>query len=335
MDDGSSSDKQWIFEQLRNIPDVVVLHHIENMGKGAALKTAFRFIRELEEHTACIITMDADGQHLLEDMERAIMTARLYPDSLILGVRDFDKDIPLRSKLGNKITRAVFRMISHTKVTDTQTGLRAFSFSLLDYMLETEGMGYEYEMNMLLYCKRNNIPIVEFPIKTIYLDKENSSSHFHPFRDSVKIFQTIFKFASSSLAGFALDYFLFMFLSVVTQGFVYGLLLSNIIARLVSGTFNYLLNRNLVFKDKQNARKTFLAYFLLAVGILLINNIVLSFFAYTLALPVWFAKILTEITLFLISLTVQTKFIFKRGAHSQSQKGKVKKYDPSTSAKTV
>ena len=335
VDDGSSSDKQWIFEKLKIMPDVVVLHHIENMGKGAALKTAFRYIRELKDRTAYIVTMDADGQHLPDDMEQAIMTARLHPGSLILGVRDFDKDIPLRSKLGNKITRTAFRIISRTKVTDTQTGLRAFSFSLLDYMLQTEGIGYEYEMNMLLHCRRNNIPIVEFPIKTVYLDKENSSSHFHPFRDSMKIFKTIFKFASSSLASFALDYILFLVLSLITQGFAYGLLLSNVIARLGSGTFNYLLNRNLVFKDKRNARKTFLAYLLLAVGILLANNIVLSFYAYTLALPVWFAKILTEITLFLISLTVQTKFIFKKGTHHKSQKGKVKKYDPSTSAKTA
>ena len=78
-----------------------------------------------------------------------------------------------------------------------------------------------------------------------------------------------------------------------------------------------------------------MGYLLLAVGILLANNIVLSFYAYTLAIPVWLAKVLTEITLFLISMTVQTKFIFKKGIHHKSQKGKVKKYDSSTSAKTA
>ena len=44
VDDGSSSDKQWIFEKLKNMPDVIVLHHIKNMGKGAALKTAFQYM---------------------------------------------------------------------------------------------------------------------------------------------------------------------------------------------------------------------------------------------------------------------------------------------------
>ena len=330
VDDGSSSDKQWIFEKLKNVPDVVVLCHPRNMGKGAALKTAFRYIRELKDPAAYIVTMDADGQHLPGDMEQAIMTARLHPGSLILGVRDFNKGIPLRSKLGNKITRVAFRMISRTKVTDTQTGLRTFSFSLLDYMLQLEGAGYEYEMNMLLHCRRNQIPI-----RTVYLDKENSSSHFHPFQDSLKIFKTIFKFASSSLASFAMDYVLFMILAAIIQGVSHGLLLSNVIARLGSGTFNYLLNRNLVFKDKGNPRRTFLAYFLLAVGILLANNIVLSFYACTLAIPVWLAKDLTEITLFLVSLTVQTKLIFRKRTHRKVKKGKVNDCGTDASAKIV
>lgn len=280
VDDGSSSDVQWIFEQLQTLPDVVVLRHPENMGKGAALKTAFRYIRELRAPTTYIVTMDADGQHLPDDMEQAVMTARLHPGSLVLGVRDFNNEIPFRSKLGNKMTRMAFRIISRTKVTDTQTGLRAFGFSLLDYMLQTEGSGYEYEMNMLLHSRRNHIPVVEIPIKTVYLDKDNSSSHFHPFRDSMKIFKTIIKFASSSLAGFALDYVLFMVLTGITQGFTYSLLLSNVVARLGSGTFNYLLNRNFVFKEKENTCKTVLGYLLLAVGILLANNMVLSFYAY-------------------------------------------------------
>lgn len=333
VDDGSSSDVQWIFEQLQTLPDVVVLRHPENMGKGAALKTAFRYIRELRAPTTYIVTMDADGQHLPDDMEQAVMTARLHPGSLVLGVRDFNNEIPFRSKLGNKMTRMAFRIISRTKVTDTQTGLRAFGFSLLDYMLQTEGTGYEYEMNMLLHSRRNHIPIVEIPIKTVYLDKDNSSSHFHPFRDSMKIFKTIIKFASSSLAGFALDYVLFMVLTGITQGVTYSLLLSNVVARLGSGTFNYLLNRNFVFKEKENTCKTVLGYLLLAVGILLANNMVLSFYAYALMFPAWLAKVLTEITLFFLSLMVQSKLIFKKRTHGKAKTRKVNDCDTGASAK--
>ena len=333
VDDGSGDSFGHIWDELDE--RTVLMHHTHNEGKGAALKTAFKYISDWMPDAGCIITMDADGQHLVEDMEHVAQCAWLNPGALVLGSRSFDGEVPLRSRLGNTITRWVFSAASRARVRDTQTGLRAFNFSLLDYMLQTEGSRYEYEMNMLLHCHRNGIPVVEIPIKTVYLDRENSSSHFHPFRDSIKILKTIFKFASSSLASFALDYVLFMALAAVTRRFQYGILLSNVIARLGSGTFNYLLNRNLVFKDQQNARKTFLGYLLLATGILLANNVVLSFYTYMLGISVWLAKILTEVTLFLISLTVQTTLIFKKDTHHKSQKTEVKKYDSDTSRKAV
>lgn len=86
---------------------------------------------------------------------------------------------------------------------------------------------------------------------------------------------------------------------------------------------------------RKNARKTFLGYLLLATGILLANNVVLSFYTYMLGVSVWLAKILTEVTLFLISLTVQTTLIFKKDAYHKSQKTEVKKYDSDTSRKAV
>ena len=61
VDDGSAPDKQWIFEQLNNLSGVVVLHHVENTGKGAALKTAFAYIRKLEDATIYIVTHHHGG----------------------------------------------------------------------------------------------------------------------------------------------------------------------------------------------------------------------------------------------------------------------------------
>lgn len=109
VDDGSDDGKQWIFEELESLEDVTVLRHFDNLGKGAALKTAYRYIiDEVKDPSTYIVTMDANGQHLPEDMERVVMTARSNPGALVLGVRDFDRSIPMRSKLGNKFTRTVF-----------------------------------------------------------------------------------------------------------------------------------------------------------------------------------------------------------------------------------
>ena len=92
----------------------------------------------------------------------------------------------------------------------TQTGLRAFDLELADKFLSVEGERYEYEMNMLMICAKEKIPIKEVQIRTIYHDKDNSNSHFRGFRDSVRIYKEILKFTLSSLSGFLLDYLLFL-----------------------------------------------------------------------------------------------------------------------------
>ena len=332
VDDGSTMDRQWIFAQLEALPAVVVLHHPQNRGKGAALKTAFQTVWTWNDPTAYLVTMDADGQHLPQDAERVLQEARTHPGALVLGTRTFGRGVPLRSRVGNALTRVAFHLLSRTKVADTQTGLRAFGFSQLTYLLETEGSGYDYEMNVLLHCKRHGIPLVEVPIQTVYLDEHNSASHFHSLRDSWKVLKMLLKFASVSLISFALDYGLFLLLSTATQQFAYGLLCSNVAARLGSGFFNYQINRTLVFHSQENQRKTLVEYLLLATGILLANNGILSLFAYGLSLPLWLAKLLTEGSLFLVSLTVQTKVIFRGGGGLPPKKGEVKSHasDPPT-----
>ena len=149
VDDGSGENYPPIFTMLTG---ATVLTHPENKGKGEALKTAYRYIRETHAHEeVAIVTADSDGQHSPEDIVRIANRAALEQDSLVLGVRNFDAShVPLRSRLGNKITLKIFELTSGTKLSDTQTGLRGFSSSHLDKMLEISGSRFEYEMNMLM-----------------------------------------------------------------------------------------------------------------------------------------------------------------------------------------
>lgn len=131
VDDGSTMDRQWIFTRLEALPAVVVLHHPQNRGKGAALKTAFQTVWTWNDPTAYLVTMDADGQHLPQDAERVLQEARTHPGALVLGTRTFGRGVPLRSRVGNALTRVAFHLLSRTKVADTQTGLRALAFPSL------------------------------------------------------------------------------------------------------------------------------------------------------------------------------------------------------------
>lgn len=123
VNDGSEETEKAIWEHLRSTRRVRVIEHEYNQGKGAALKTAFRYIKNYIPDVGCIVTMDADGQHLVEDMKQIMQFAWNSPGELVLGSRKLGRDIPIKSYLGNTITRKVFRLVSGCKVHDTQTGL--------------------------------------------------------------------------------------------------------------------------------------------------------------------------------------------------------------------
>lgn len=195
VNDGSANEYEYIFDELKET--VTVLEHDINKGKGATLKTGFKYIKDNED-SCVIVSVDADGQHLVSDVIKVAKYANGHRDSLILGVRSFKKnDVPFKSYYGNKITEFIFKAFTNTHVTDTQTGLRAFDYSLLDLMLEVNGDRYEYEMNQLLACIDKQVPIKELEITTVY-ENNNASSHFHAFRDSYLIYKQILKYKVSS-----------------------------------------------------------------------------------------------------------------------------------------
>ena len=122
---------------------------------------------------------------------------------------------------------------------------------------------------------------------------------------------TACKFASSSLLSFALDYCLFLLFSTAAGSWAWGLLFSNISARLISACFNYTLNKYMVFHGGGRASQDLPQYMLLATGILSANSVLLHALT-TLGLPAPAAKRITERTRFVISFFVQTLVIFRK-----------------------
>lgn len=94
--------------------------------------------------------------------------------------------------------------MSGQRVSDTQTGLRAFSGDLIAFMKSIPGERYEYEMNCLMGCAKEKINFMEVPIHTICHDETNSCSHFRKGRDSIRIYKDIIKFGLSSFFDYIL-----------------------------------------------------------------------------------------------------------------------------------
>lgn len=309
VDDGSGEAYRQIFDRAADI--CTILRHTQNRGKGAAIKTALAYIQAEAPETEIIGIMDADGQHLPEDMSRLLACAGIRPGRLVLGVRAVGKDMPLKSRLGNQITRMVFRLVSGVRVSDTQTGLRAFGAGLIKDMLAVPGERYEYEMNVLMAAAKGGIPIEEVEIQTIYHDRDNSCSHFRVVQDSFRIYKDILKFALSSLSSFVVDYVLFALMMLILPHTAVWVFAANFIARVISAFYNYSMNCRFVFYTDREIG-TAAEYFGLAAVIFLLNVLILEAMVQLLYVPVYPAKLLTECILFCVSFLIQNYVIFRK-----------------------
>lgn len=320
VNDGSKEELNYIFEKLDK--DVTLLVHPQNMGKGQALKTGMKYI---DENIDCIglITADADGQHICEDIINVANELKNTTNTLVLGSRLDTSNMPKRSKFGNSITRAVFHFASHVKVFDTQTGLRGIPKSCFKDFLEIEGQRYEYEINMLIFCAQEKIKIKEINIHTIYID-DNKSSSFKPFKDSVKIYKCIFK-NTRFLTGFL--YILVSLLSAVIDigaavGINYilakylnahiALLIGIITARCISSLFNYLATKIWVFKSDVGYVKSMLQYYSLVVAVMLIDYAIIDPLTNILGFNLPITKVIVDTLLFISNYYIQKKIIFKK-----------------------
>lgn len=311
VDDGSGEAFTKLFSQVELLS--IVLRHPDNFGKGAALKTGLAYIEQQFTGDYVVVTLDADGQHKIDDAVAVCREAQSHPNSLVLGSRRLRQDAPLRSRIGNAATRMVYRVATGLRVHDTQTGLRAFGNRLLPALTKISGARYEYEMNVLLECARQRIPVREVEIETVYIDN-NASSHFHALRDSCRVYGEILKFSLSSLVGFLVDYLGYSLLLLLTAGMGAGMSLrvSNVLARVISAVVNYILNRTLVFQSKSNAVKSGLQYALLAAGILVGNTLLLGILVEQLGINRFAAKLCTEMLFFFFSWLVQRTIIFRK-----------------------
>jgi putative flippase GtrA len=314
VDDGSRQECWEIFEEAGLVAGVTVLRHAVNLGKGAALKTAFNHALCEWPDAAGVVTADADGQHLTADILAVAARLEAEQDVLVLGARQFSGDVPLRSQLGNRITKGVMRIVAGQHLNDTQTGLRGVPRILLPYMLRTFANGYDFELDMLLVCKHRDIRIVEEPIHTVYI-AGNRSSHFNPLTDSLKIYFTLLRFSIVSIITTVIDNSVFFLL---THPFGWIVWHAQVIARLAALLFNYRAARRAVFLREQGSPLTFLKFLALVI--------VSGTLSYTLMMALrdrahfalMPAKLTAETLLFFVNFLVQRDFIFASRAQPES-----------------
>lgn len=303
VNDGSSGNSLSVFQTLRQLPRVVVLDHAVNLGKGQALKTGFNyFLLNAPLTVTGIVTADADGQHLAEDI---VKVGSQKGTELVLGCREFTKDIPLRSYIGNIITRHVFQFFVGRKISDTQTGLRLIPRDLMKKCMRITATGYEFELQMLIEAAQGGIPIREVLITTVY-ENNNKGSHFNPFFDSLKIYFVFLRFCFVAIATALIDYLIFGLVYSISSSVAWSI----VTGRVFAGSFNFLSAKGWAFRSKQpipRALPKYLALVLVLTTCTYYMTIALNGFF---GVHVMGAKAISELLLFIVSFTVQRLFIF-------------------------
>jgi glycosyltransferase involved in cell wall biosynthesis len=304
VDDGSDPRCRPVFAALERDGRCEVLRHAVNLGKGRALKTGLNHILLAHPEAAGILTVDADGQHLPADVAKVAARFAANPKALVIGSRRFGAGTPLRSLLGNVITRHVFHILVGRRISDTQSGLRCIPAALAPLLLSLEGEGFEYEMNVLIATRPAAVEVLEEEISTVYLES-NRSSHFRPLLDSMRIYFLLLRFASSSALAALVDFLVF----ITAYRLGGDLLLSLALARVAGGSLNFSVNRSLVFHSRAGLAATLAGYGALFLALGACAYLSIRALA-GLGMNVVAAKALTETALFLASFAIQREFIF-------------------------
>ena len=307
VNDGSNKKHEKFFNNLEKSGVVLFKHH-KNFGKGRGIKNAFNYLLNTYPNIKGCVTCDSDGQHSVKDIKNCVSELLKNDDKLVLGVRNFDDSlVPKRSKFGNKLTKSIFKVFIGSEITDTQTGLRGFSKKLMEEFSSIPGERYEYETNMLVLCKKLDIPIKEIEIDTIYIDS-NRTSHFNPVKDSMKIYKLFLKFFSLALSSYLVDLIIFIALFNIFD-INNKILAATIIARLFSSIYSYSVNSSMKFKG---ANINYLAkYYILTIIQMILSGCFVTYFYNLTNINVVFIKIIVDTIIWIVNLFIQIEFTIR------------------------
>lgn len=322
VNDGSAPRCEATFAALAEVQRCVVLHHPENRGKGAALKTALRYCQanNPEGRWQRAIMVDADGQHAADDVCRLAAVSQEHPDSYALGIRDFNLDIvPARSRFGNRLTSGAFHLIYGRYLRDTQTGLRAVPAALWDWASSVPGERFEYETNCLIQAVKLGIPMVEMPIQTLYFD-HNAGTHFKTLGDSWPIARTLLGnagtyAASGTLSGVAAVLLFYAVDQVWLRSMapVGRILLASLLASVVASLARLLFHLLLSVRTQRRASSATPKYYLLLTIQMLSAYVLVLGGHLAFRWPALLVKVPADFLLTLVGYQIHPRWLFRSG----------------------
>ena len=303
VNDGSNEDNKKYFDLLKNDFNIKVYEHEKNLGKGQALKTGIKLL--LNENIVGIITVDADGQHLGKDVKK--VANKLKNGKIVFGERKFKEaiNVPIASKIGNKFSSIYLKLLTGIYLEDTQTGLRGIPKKYFELALEIEGNRFDYEMNFLKEICQRKEEFDTVEIETIY---ENRIRNFKVVRDSIIVYKDFFKNIISSTVCAIIDIILFLLL----VNNINSIFIANVLARIISGIVDFIINKVWVYKSSKNISKEAYEYLILFIIQMFLNSMLVTIIGTIFDKIIVIVKICVNTLLYITNFFIKSRYIFKK-----------------------
>lgn len=313
VDDGSGPQWQSVFDQVQRA-GCTVLRHSENMGKGAALKTAFSYLADLPR-TPDILTIDCDGQHRLEDIQAVADAMKAHPNTLVLGCRRFEYGMPPRARMAGKIVSFAMGALYGIRLPDAQSGLWGIPGRLTAALASLQGNRFEYELSILLFARKRGIELTTVPIRTVY--SAGTGSHFRTMSDSLRVAARLLwgtvQYSAAAALSAVMDVVLYCILvKLLLERLPLAVRMAGaaVIARTMSSVVNYLCNRRLPYMQNSDLRSTLPRYYFLWTVQLLASISGAYTMCRLLHLDEALAKLLVDLVLAVLSYQIQLRWVF-------------------------
>ena len=313
VDDGSDfgiRNVETTFEYVKEKAECTILHHPSNLGKGMALKTGFKFCMHNRGKDTLIVTMDDDGEYSVADVNACLED---YEEHLKAGTYSTKRLVV------NKIAGIAMTYLCGVDVKDVQTGLRLIPIKYMKKLLKVEGERFDYEINMLVELKYNNIATAEHIISK---ERETTIRYakYNPIWDICRLIAVMLKYAASSLAATALDVVLFYLIILSMDDTLLdidksaGMFMATVVARVVSSTFNCVVNKRTVFNSDEPMKWVIIKFYIFSILRALVSYAMILGASYMLGTyadtATVIVKLIVDLILFFAGYGIQKKFIF-------------------------
>lgn len=297
---GTNEEDKTFLQQLTLDAKVMIL--ASRQGRGNAIKSGLKYIKEKYRKNTLIVTMNGDGSHTIEDVVRLCNECMIAQDTFFLGKKEGLKE--WEHKINNFFTKTMYRISGGESLSDTTTTLRAFSYDLIDLLLTIKGEKDDFEANVLITCASHKVKIKEVDLTK---EKEKPTSEKEKalekgidlLKENTKKLNTF----SILWISYLIDFVLFLFLNRFIEGHI---IITNLFARVISSLF--IFNKERVHKiDLEKALKQFT---IKTFALLFLETLLLLLFVKIIHLTIFVAKLFSEILYILFDYGVQ-EYILK------------------------